>query len=219
MFEKHKAEKAAKEYREALAHWQSLRDGYAHLLEVAQQFQGEATEEIMLKAGEALFYKVTNTSLIEERRGQGHYQGGSTGFSIPVATIGGHAVRYHIGATRGTYVQGAPIMTDVDIGTTFITNQRVIFEGKKQTRECLFAKLIGVTPDDPGGETTISVSNRQKPTTIHYGAELAGSFDFRLELALAYYKGTVDAFVSQVRSELEQIEAAQPQSPAAIPAS
>jgi hypothetical protein len=219
MFEKHKAEKAAKEYREALAHWQTLRDGYAHLLELAQQFQGEATDEVMLKSGEALFYKVTNTSLIEERRAPGHYTGGSTGFSIPVATVGGHAVRYHIGATRGTYVQGAPIMTGVDTGTTYITNQRVIFEGGKQTRECLFAKLIGVTHDDSGGETTISVSNRQKPTTIHYGPGLAGNFDFRLELALAHYKGTVDEFVNQVRSELGQIEAAAPQAPATLPAS
>ena len=219
MFEKHKAKKAAEQYREALAQWQTLRDGYSNLLEVAQQFQGEATDEIMVKPGEALFYKVTNTSLIEERRGPGHYQGGSTGFSIPVATIGGHALRYHIGASRGTYVQGAPIMTGVDAGTTFITNQRVIFEGAKQTRECLFAKLIGVTHDDAGGETTISVSNRQKPTTIHYGPELAGNFDFRLELALAHYKGTLDEFVSQVRTELAQIEAAQPPAPVVPPAS
>ena len=71
MFEKHKAKKAAEQYREALAQWQTLRDGYSNLLEVAQQFQGEATDEIMVKPGEALFYKVTNTSLIEERTGPG----------------------------------------------------------------------------------------------------------------------------------------------------
>ena len=88
-----------------------------------------------------------------------------------------------------------------------------------KTRECLFAKLIGVTHDDAGGETTISVSNRQKPTTIHYGPELAGNFDFRLELALAHYKGTLDEFVSQVRTELAQIEATQPPAPDVPPAS
>jgi len=57
--------------------------------------------------------------------------------------------------------------------TVFITNQRVIFQGSKQTRECAFAKLIGFEHDDATGSTTFSVSNRQKPTTIHYGPDLS----------------------------------------------
>ncbi len=36
---------------------------------------GSGADSIMLKAGEAVFAKVTNTSLIEERRGPGHYAG------------------------------------------------------------------------------------------------------------------------------------------------
>ncbi len=41
----------------------------------------------------------------------------------------------------------------------------------------------------PPGSTTISVSNRQKATVLHYGAALAGQFDFLMTLALADFKG------------------------------
>jgi hypothetical protein len=55
------------------------RGGYAELLEVAQGYNGSASGEIMLGAGEAVFYEVTGTALIEERRGKGQYQGRSSG--------------------------------------------------------------------------------------------------------------------------------------------
>ena len=210
MFEKHKAQKALEKHQESLARWQAQRDGMANLLEVAQGFNGEGTTEVMLKSGEALFYKVTSCSLVEERRGAGHYQGGSTGVSIPIGSIGGRSVRYRVGANRGHYVQGAPVPTAIDTGTVFITNQRVIFAGSKQTRECLFAKTISISHDDSDGETTISVSNRQKPTVLHYGAALSGSFDFRLELAIAHFNGTLPQLIDNLTTQLTQIDGERP---------
>jgi hypothetical protein len=218
VFEKHKAEKAAREYQAALTNWQRLHDGYAHLLEVAQGFDGAVTDELMLKSGEALFYKVTGCALVEDRRSTGHYQGGSTGVSIPIGSLGGRSVRYRVGASRGHYVQGASVPTAIDTGNVFITNHRVVFAGNGATRECLFAKTIGVAHDDEAGETTISVSNRQKPTVIHYGPAIAGDFDFRLELAIAHFKGTVPQLVDQMRQQLAQIESERPNASAATSA-
>lgn len=216
MFEAHREKKAAEEHQAALSHWQQQRDGYAGLLDLAKGFQGSASEEVMLGADEALFYKVTGVALIEERRGQGHYSGRSAGVSLPMGSIGGHAVRYRVGATRGHFEQGSPTLTAVDNGTVFLTNKRVIFVGAKQTRECLFAKLISFGHDDAEGSTTFSVSNRQKPTTIHYGPELSASFDFRLDLALAHYRGTVAAMVSQLTGELAALDAKRPVGPPGI---
>lgn len=210
MFEKRKAEKAARAQADALASWTQERDGYAHLLDIAKGFAGSSTNDIMLKSGEALFYSVTGTALIEDRMGKGTYQGKSAGVSIPIGSVHGRSVRYRVGATRGHYVQGAPVATAVDRGTTYITNQRVVFAGAKQTRECIFAKLIGASRDDGAGETTFSVSNRQKPTTIHYGPALSGNFNFRLELALAHFKGTVSEMVAQMKTQLAQIDAERP---------
>lgn len=219
MFEQHRAKKAAKQYEDALARWQAQRDGYTELLQLAEGFSGSASDELVLGPGEGVFYTVAKAALIEERRGAGHWQGGSTGVSIPMGSLGGRTVRYRVGATRGHYVQGEPTPTAIDTGTISITNKRVIFQGGQQTRECTFAKLIGFQHDDAAGSTTFSVSNRQKPTTVHYGSSLSASFDFRLDLALAHFKGTVADLVKQVKQDIAQVEAARPVAPAALPSS
>jgi hypothetical protein len=105
----------------------------------------------MLTAGEAVFYKVTGCSLVEDRAGKGHYEGRSQGVSIPVGSIGGRSVRYRAGASKGHYVQGKPVSTAVDTGTVYITSRRVIFAGSRQTRECAFTKLVGFHHDDHAG--------------------------------------------------------------------
>jgi hypothetical protein len=211
VFEKHKEKKAAEAYQAALSKWQGLRDSTVKALELAQAFNGESTDKLMLKPGEAVFATVTNAGLIEERRGKGHWQGGSTGISIPVGDIHGHAIRYHVGATRGHYVQAPPSPTAIDHGTVFVTNRRVVFQGSAQTRECLFDKLIGY--EHAAGATTLSVSNRQKPTTIHYGADLEGWFGIRLELALAHYRQQVPEFVGRIQQALATVDAQKPTPP------
>ncbi len=112
MFERHKekveeehrlaAEKAEQEhYQTALATWQAERDELANVLQAAATRQGSPSSEIVLKKGEAVFASITNTSLVEDRRGAGHYEGHSSGFSIPVGSVGGRSVRYRVGATKG----------------------------------------------------------------------------------------------------------------------
>jgi hypothetical protein len=78
VFVKRKAEKAVKAYEQALSQWQAQRDGYTELLDVALGSSGSDSNEIMLGAGEAVFYTVTEVSLVEERRGAGHWEGRST---------------------------------------------------------------------------------------------------------------------------------------------
>jgi hypothetical protein len=212
MFERRRERKAAARYQAALEHWQHQRDGQAAALALAQTFKGEATTELLLHQGEALFAKVTNVGLVEERKGPGHWQGGSSGVSIPVASLGGHAVRYHVGATRGHYVQGTPHPTAIDTGTVFITNQRLVFTGHAQTRECAFAKLLGYQ-HGADGSTTLSVSNRQRPVTIYYGAAIKGWVELRLDLALAQFRGEVPAFVQRLQQGLATLDGEKPQPP------
>jgi len=153
--------------------WQAQRDTCAEYLHLAKTFHGASSNALVLSSGENVFLQVTGASLIEDRRTRGHYQGHYSGVSIPVGPF-----RYRVGASRGHYVQGRAVPTAIDAGTTYITNKRVIFQGRKQTRECAFAKLIGFQHDDQEGSTTFSVSNRQKATTIHYGRSAAATFDF-----------------------------------------
>lgn len=212
MFEKHREKEAQKHYEEHLAQWNQLHSSTEDLLKLAQDFQGESSTAILLKTGEAVFATVNGAGLIEDRRGAGHWEGRSSGVSVPIASVGGHSVRYHVGASRGHYVQGEPTPTAVDTGTVYITNQRVIFQGGRQTRECLFTKLVGYEHTSDGG-TILSVSNRQKPTTLHYGTKIAGWFHFRLDLALAHFKGTVPQLVDELRQQLQKVELDKPAAP------
>lgn len=209
MFEAHREKKAYEHYEAELARWQQTRDSTAYLVDLAQNYHGDVTSDLILKPGEAVFATVTDAALIEERSGPGHYAGRSSGLSMPIANLGGHEIRYHVAATRGHYVQGAPIATGVDTGTIYVTNQRITFQGGRQTRECLFAKLIGVRYA-PDGSVTISVSNRSKPTVLHYGTELAGWFEFRATLALAHFRSTVPDLVAQLHQQLAHIDQAKP---------
>jgi hypothetical protein len=104
--------------------------------------QSSMSTDIILKPGEAAFGTVSNVSLVEDRRGPGHYSGVSQGVSIPIGSVGGHSVRYRVGASRGHYVQGSLHPEAVDTGNLVITNQRVLFVGGRKTVECLFAKLV-----------------------------------------------------------------------------
>jgi hypothetical protein len=112
--------------------------------------------------------------------------------------------------------ENAPVPTAIDTGTLFVTNQRVVFQGGRQIRECRFDKMVAIhhTPD---GTTVFSVSNRQKPTTVAYGTEIAGWFEFRLELALAHYRNDVPTLFAQLREHLAAVDAEKP-SPPELPA-
>jgi hypothetical protein len=213
VFRHHQEKKAYHEYQAKLAAWQAQRDAYANLLTVAETYAGEPSTSILLKPGEAVFAAVTDVALVEDRRGAGEWKGRSQGFSMPVASIGGRSIRYRVGSSRGHFQQGTPTPTAIDVGTAYITNRRMIFQGARQTRECLFDKLVGFQHDDAIGQTIFSVSNRQKPTCIHYGSSLSDWFDFRLDLAIARYRGTVDAMARDLRADLAALDSSVPVPP------
>jgi len=73
--------------------------------------------------------------------------------------------------------------------------------------------LIGFNHDEAAGTTTFSVSNRQKPTTVRYGPALSGAFQFRLDLALAHYRGSVNEFRARLIKEANAIMTERPVRP------
>jgi hypothetical protein len=147
--------------------------------------------------------------LVETRRGAGHYVGGYSGFSFRVAK----GVRYHVGGTRGQYQAGAEQPTVIDTGTATITDQRVVFQGAKQTREWAFTKLLGYQHFDAPPWTAIQVSNRQKTSGVLCDGDTAENFQFRLALALAHYRGEGPTFVGQLEGQVRDHEASRPIEP------
>src|SRR6516225_4092982 len=145
MFEKHKAKKAEKAYEVQLKTWQDEHDELSSVLQAATTGHGYESSDLILKQGESIFGTIAKAGLIEERRGPGHYTGGSAGVSIPIGSVGGRSVRYRVGATRGHYVQGTPHPEAVDQGVLVMTNQRAVWVGSKKTIECLYPKLVNAT--------------------------------------------------------------------------
>ncbi len=210
MFEHHREHHAEAVRADALRDWQARHDAYAAMLDTARTFTGTTADGLLLAPSETLFLQVSDTELIEERRGNGTYVGHSQGISVPVARVGGRQIRYRVGASKGHFVQGELSPTAIDTGTTYITSTRVVFRGANQTRECAFAKLLGFDHDDDAGTTTLSVSNRSRPTTIRYGPACAATVDFRLDLALAHFRGTVDDLIAGLGADLAAIDSARP---------
>jgi len=213
MFEKHKEKRAEEQLAEQLGAWQHENDELTAVLQAARSRSGMATDEIMLKAGEAVFASIEHVSLVEMRSGAGHYEGHSQGVSVPIGSIHGRSVRYRVGANRGHFVQGTPTPKAVDSGKLFVTNQRLVFRGDSKTIECLFSKLIGINQQP--GQIGVSVSNRQKTTEIHYGDSLDDWINLRLGLALAIYRGEADDFAANIQAQLTELEAKRPTGSAA----
>src|SRR5437588_1801656 len=214
---RHVAEVAQDHYKAALTEWQ---EGDAHLqslLQVATNFNGQTSAEnpnlaLMLKRTERAFWTLRGAGLVEPRRGPGQWQGGYSGFSFRVAK----GVRYHVGGTRGHYVQGQEAPTVIDTGTATITDQRLVFQGAKQSREWAFSKLLGYQHFDSPSWTAIQVSNRQKTSGIMCDAATAGDFQFRLALGLAHYNGQDDQLVAQLQAQLQQHQAVKPADPGTL---
>lgn len=156
---------------------------------------------------------MTGISLVEDRVGPRQYQGRSSGVSFPILP----GVRYRTGRSRGRSIPGTPRPVAIDAGTVYITNKRFIFRGAKQTRECLYDKMLGLERNDRHGITVISVSNRQKPTTIQYGRKIAPWFNAQMDLALAHYNGKIGELAARLRQNIAQLESSRPVPPKASP--
>jgi hypothetical protein len=211
--EARKAQRAQRHYEAALASWSAEDAELRQLVERARTYDGSAdvSTPLNLKRDERVFYALTGAGLMETRSGPRQWQGGYSGFSFRVTK----RIRYHVGGTRGTSVQGDDQTKLIDTGTATITNQRIVFQGQKQAREWTYSKLLGYQHDQHSPWTPIQVSNRQRVSGIRYDANAAAAFQFNLALALATFNNTRDQFASGLAKELEEHQAQKPVAPAA----
>lgn len=211
MFEKRKQRQSATAEASALAEWNAQLSELESLVRIATGDAPPALEHLMTRPGERGVGEVTGVGLVEERRGPGHYVGASQGVSIPIGHVAGRPVRYRVGATRGHYVQGAPVATAVDTGTLSITDHRLVFQGSQHTSECDFSRLVGI--QHVPGQITVAVSNREHPTVVHYGAAIDDWVEARLTLALALYKGQGDQARQALEAQIAALRSARPPGP------
>ena len=158
---------------------------------------------LVLKPGERLVYPITDGGLFEPRHERGHWSGRSAGFSVPVTD----GIRFRIGKSAGTYVQGLEKPTVIDTGDVSFTSQRVVFQGGKYTREWLFSKLIGITHDESQPCTAIQVSNRDKTSGVVYSGLSPDLVRLELAVAVAIFNGDGAEAASELREQLRALDA------------
>jgi Protein of unknown function (DUF2510) len=196
-------------FQEEHAEWATHVASVREMAQTAHDWKGDAISPsagIIGKPGEMAYLVLQGAALIEPRRLPGHWSGRSQGFSIPVYK----GIRYRVGATKGTFQQGAEVPTPIDQGTVLVSNQRAVFAGSKATREWLFPKLIGFHHDEQRPWTALQVSNRQKVSGFMYTEETEILVRFRLELALAEYSGSRATFAASIDEQLAALVAAEP---------
>jgi hypothetical protein len=213
VFKARRAQQALAAYEDAHAEWQVALDALSEVIALARSGQGATTStDLALHEGEHLLLQVGNTSLIEDRRGSGRWQGGSQGISFPIGPSRGRSVRYRVGKTRGHYIQGELAPTAIDHGDLYVTNERAVFRGAKQTRVAPWSKLI-TAHTDADGTVRLATSNRALVTVVHTGSEIAWIVDTRIRLGIAEFLRTVDHFVETMQTELETVRAVEPGKP------
>jgi Protein of unknown function (DUF2510) len=191
--------------REAKAKDQAVADLRAAVVDLIGIAEGGASDppgwSLVLKPGERLVYAMTSVGLFEPRREPGHWSGGSAGFSIPVTD----GIRFRIGKSAGTYVQGNENPTIIDAGDISFTTQRVVFQGSKYSREWLFSKLIGIRHDAAQPWTAIQVSNREKTSGIVYTGIPPDVVRLELAVAVAIFNGEGAEVASELREQLNDL--------------
>ncbi len=191
----------------------------AQFLDIARSYDGITAADghpipIILKADERMLATLEGATLVEPRKGPGHWEGRSQGVSVHVP--GTRSMRYRVGASHGTFVQGVEKPTAIDVGTFTLTTTRAVFAGSQQTREWAWAKLISVTHAADAHWTMLSVSNRQKVSGIAYDAEHEPWCRFWIDFAVARATGGLDQLRATLEGELAAL-APPPPTPTAPP--
>lgn len=112
-----------------------------------------ASPHLIVRKGEIVHFETTASLMKEVAVRQ--YQGGSSGFSIPLGKTG---VRYRVAATRGHTVEIGTQLNVADSGLLAVTNKRVVYSGARKTVDIALAKLVNLDAFSDG--LIFHVSNR-----------------------------------------------------------
>lgn len=210
-FEARRERTETERYEGELATWTEEDTGLRDLQEQARTFTGDPHESggFVLHRDERTFLIASGVVLIEPRVTRGEYVGGSRGASLRIAK----SVSYRVGQSRGTYQPGPSRPIPTDDSDAIITNKRVIFRGTKAIREWRFDRLVGMTHSADGYWTALQVSNRQKVSGLGYGPDHAKLVRFRLELAVAEWRGARADVVADLGQQVASHQSLKPVDP------
>lgn len=113
---------------------------------------------IILSKGEAILWTYNTVTMFQEKV-EKHYEGDRSGWSFRVMK----GVHYHTGGTKLKPIEQR-YMNNEGIGTLYITNKHIIFQGANAAQKIPYSKLIGITPYSDGIEVHREGANVKRLT-------------------------------------------------------
>lgn len=104
------------------------------------------TAPIVLSKGESVIWIYNDVTMYQEKV-EKEYGGRRSGWSFRIMK----GVTYHIGGTKIKPIEHS-YMDNKGVGTLFITNKHIIFQGTTAAQRIPYSKMIGVTPYSDGIE-------------------------------------------------------------------
>lgn len=116
------------------------------------------TAPIMLGRGETIIWTYNGVTMYQEKTVK-EYGGRRSGWSFRVMK----GVTYHTGGTKIKPIEHT-YMDNKGVGTLFITNKHLIFQGSMAAQKIPYSKMIGVTPYSDGIEVHRDGANVKRLT-------------------------------------------------------
>lgn len=113
---------------------------------------------IMLGRGESVIWCYHGVTMYQEKT-EKHYQGRRQGVSFRIMK----GVTYHTGGTNVKPIEHT-YMENKGVGTLYITNKHIIYQGDTAAQKIPYTKLIGVTPYSDGIEVHREGANAKRLT-------------------------------------------------------
>lgn len=195
----------------ALAQWLEDEHDLVEMIRYTREFHGDVLRHdpawhLQLRPLERALASMAGAALIEFQRAPTTFVGGYSGVSLRLAK----GIRFNVGGTRGVAVPGDLELTMSDTGVIWLTDQRIVFQGQRGSREWSFSKLVALQHHPAATVTMLPVTNRQKLSGFAYDEAHAAEIRFRLEHALAVHHGTTDEFIRVLEADLAEHRALRP---------
>ena len=170
-----------------------------------------ADDSLMRKDGELTIWTGVGRIRIPART-PSRYRGGSSGFSFPVTK----GVRFRVGATRGTLVQGESYLAEAEQGEVVLTTQRIIFNGEKNSQEWLLGKLNGISRDPTNRAFVINSGNIKKTHGLSFDRDTGREFSRFVSMAMKIFEDGLPEMISEMQDIIKRSAEAEPKPPAQI---
>ncbi len=201
MLEHHKDKKEEK----LEVKWEEVEQQMEDMLNIVKTYKPSTdSTDVILKNGEAQYYRLRGADLIEPRRAPMHRVGAYGGPTVHVGKV-----PIHMGAFYATQTKPRQdILTVVDSGTVVITNQRIIFKGNRYSKTLQLAKLVDYEDDPMSKTVTFFAETSSKSIGVSYGD--AKLFTTYVEMAIADMTNNRASLISKWESSIKEHQASKP---------